>query len=190
MRWNEIKHEPCSIARSLSIIGDRWTLLILRNAFLGTRRFDDFQMQLGVTRHLLTARLKLLVVEEILKKIPYQSQPTRYEYKLTEKGFELYPVLMSLIKWGNKWTVDERGIPLKHINRETGESIQPLLIDENTGKAIDARNVELKIGPGLEIALEDERFRKRWGMVINKHNLADNEVGSVKRQSEFQNGLS
>lgn len=179
MRWNEIKHEPCSIARSLSIVGDRWTLLILRNAFLGTRRFDDFQMQLGVTRHLLTDRLKLLVAEEIFKKVPYQTQPTRYEYKLTEKGFELYPVLMSLIKWGNKWTTDEQGIPLEHINRETGKLIQPLLIDENTGKAIDARDVELKIGPGLEAALEDKRFRNRWEVVLNKHNLTDDEVSTA-----------
>lgn len=77
------------------------------------------------------------------------------------------------------------GIPLEHINHETGKLIQPLLIDENTGKAIDARGVELKIGPGLEAALKDEGFRKRWEIVLKKHNLTDDEVGNVERQGDF-----
>ncbi|MGH7123950.1 MAG: winged helix-turn-helix transcriptional regulator, partial [Stellaceae bacterium] len=89
MRWDEIRGMPCSVARTLSVIGDRWTLLVLRDAFLRTRRFEDFQRQLGVTRHLLASRLRKLVAAGILAKVRYQEKPTRYEYRLTEKGLEL-----------------------------------------------------------------------------------------------------
>ncbi|MEM8860094.1 MAG: helix-turn-helix domain-containing protein [Chloroflexota bacterium] len=168
MRWNEIKNEPCSIARTLSVIGDRWTLLIIRNAFMGTRRFDDFQAQLGVTRHLLTDRLNLLVEEEVMRKVPYQEQPTRYEYRLTKKGVELYPVLMALVKWGDNWMTDEKGVPLEYVNRETGEIIEPVLIDKHTGEPIDPRKVDVKLGPGLHEVLSDSTVRKRWEPLLAK----------------------
>ena len=102
---------PCSVARTLSIIGDRWTLLVLRDAFLRTRRFEDFQRQLGVTRHLLADRLRKLVAAGILEKVRYQEKPTRYEYRLTEKGLELHPVIVSMLRWGDRWMADEHGPP-------------------------------------------------------------------------------
>ena len=92
MKWHELGEMSCPIARSLSIFGDRWTLLIIRNAFLRTRRFDDFQKQLGITRHLLTERLNRLVDNKIFEKVLYQEAPKRYEYKLTEKGLALYQI--------------------------------------------------------------------------------------------------
>src|SRR5690606_40440629 len=98
MKWEEIGHQPCSIARTLSILGDRWTMLILRNAFMGMRRFDDFQQNLGVTRHVLSERLKRLVEHGILVKAPYFDRQERFEYRLTEKGLELYPILLSMSK--------------------------------------------------------------------------------------------
>ena len=168
MRWNEIKNEPCSIARALSVIGDRWTLLIIRNAFMGTRRFDDFQAQLGVTRHLLTDRLNLLVEEEVMRKVPYQEQPTRYEYRLTKKGVELYPVLMALVKWGDSWMTDENGVPLEYVDRETGELIEPILIDKHTGEPINPRKKDIKLGPGLHEVLSDHTIRKRWEPLLQK----------------------
>ncbi len=91
MRWDEIKGMPCSVARTLSVIGDRWTLLVLRDAFLRTRRFEDFQRQLGVTRHLLADRLRKLVAAGILEKVRYQEKPTRYEYRLTDEGARAAP---------------------------------------------------------------------------------------------------
>ncbi len=94
MKWDNIQEFPCSVARALSIVGDRWTLLILRDSFMGTKRFDKFQKQIGLSRHRLTDRLNKLVEHEILRKTPYQEKPVRYEYKLTRKGVELYPVLM------------------------------------------------------------------------------------------------
>ena len=97
MRRDEIGEVPCSVARTLSVIGDRWTLLVLRDAFLRTRRFEDFQRQLGVTRHLLADRLKKLVAEDILLKVRYQEKPARCEYRLTRKGRDLHPVIVSLV---------------------------------------------------------------------------------------------
>ena len=102
MLKNTYEGQVCSIARSLELIGERWTLLIVRDIFRGMRRFDDIQKSLGVARNVLTNRLDRLVEEEILEKRQYQERPPRYEYFLTEKGIDLWPVLVSLIKWGDK----------------------------------------------------------------------------------------
>jgi len=168
MRWTDIKHEPCSIARTLSVIGDRWTLLIIRNAFLGVRRFDDFQAQLGVTRHLLTDRLNLLVDEEILHKIPYQEKPTRYEYKLTRKGRELYPVLMTLVQWGDKWMAGENGPPIEYFDRESGAKIEPILVDQQSGKPITPYDTEVRMGAGIINLLDNPDLRERWSVLLKR----------------------
>jgi DNA-binding HxlR family transcriptional regulator len=91
MRWNKLEEEACSVARTVSVIGDRWTLLILRDCFLRVRRFEEFQARLGITRPLLASRLRKLVKDFVLAKVPYQQRPLRYEYRLTEKGLDLYP---------------------------------------------------------------------------------------------------
>ncbi|HEY0438157.1 MAG TPA: helix-turn-helix domain-containing protein, partial [Phenylobacterium sp.] len=93
MQWNELDRQPCSVSRTLSVIGDRWTLLILRDCFLKVRRFDDFQARLGIGRPILADRLQKLVDAFVLTKVAYRQNPTRYEYRLTEKGLDLYPVV-------------------------------------------------------------------------------------------------
>ena len=103
MKWDEIGDQPCPVAKALSVLGDRWTMLILRNAFMGVRRFDDFQSSLGLTRHVLSDRLKRLVEHEILVKVPYVSRQQRFEYQLTEKGLDLYPILLSMMQWSENW---------------------------------------------------------------------------------------
>ena len=103
MRWNDIGGITCSVARTLSVVGDRWTLLILRDAFLRTRRFEDFQAHLGMTRHRLADRLAKLVEHGVFERVRYQERPERYEYRLTEKGRDLYPVIVSLVGWGDRW---------------------------------------------------------------------------------------
>lgn len=128
MRWGEIKGMQCSVARTLSVIGDRWTLLVLRDAFLRTRRFEDFQRRLGVTRHLLADRLRKLVDAGILEKVRYQEKPPRYEYKLTEKGRDLHPVIVSLLRWGDRWMVDEAGPPLTLLHKQCGHATLPTLV--------------------------------------------------------------
>ena len=88
MRWNNLDDEACSLARTVSVIGDRWTLLILRDCFLRVRRFEDFQARLGITRPILASRLRKLVKEFVLTKVPYQERPLRHEYRLTQKGLD------------------------------------------------------------------------------------------------------
>ena len=104
MKWSEATEENCPIARSLAIFGDRWTLLIIRNAFLGMTRFEQFQKHLGLTRHVLSERLNRLVEQGILIKQPYQERQQRYEYVLTDKGLALAPILKAMLDWGMDWT--------------------------------------------------------------------------------------
>jgi DNA-binding HxlR family transcriptional regulator len=151
MRWQDVGAQPCSIARSLSVIGDRWTMLLIRNAFLGTRRFDDFQALLGVTRHVLADRLQKLVEFEVLKKVPYQDKPPRFEYRLTERGRELYPVLLALVNWGDKWMDEGRGPPVLYTHHNCGKQFRPVMSCSECGEALNPREVTPMPGPGLVV---------------------------------------
>ena len=104
-------NQVCSVARALEAIGDRWTMLVIRDAFVGVRRFDEFQERLGIARNVLTDRLSRLVDEGILEKHEYQERPQRFEYRLTPKGVDLFPVLVSLMKWGDRHAPEENGPP-------------------------------------------------------------------------------
>ena len=101
-RWDDLSGDWCPVARAMSVIGDRWTLLIVRDCFLGKSRFEEFQTSLGITRHLLSDRLKRLVAQGVLEKNPYQMRPPRYDYRLTEKGRDFAPALVGLKDWGKK----------------------------------------------------------------------------------------
>ena len=101
--------QRCSIAKTLEIVGDRWTMLIVREAFWGTGRFEEFHRRLGIARTVLTDRLGRLVGEGILTKVPYHERPQRFEYRLTDKGLDLWPVLMALLAWGDRYAID--GVP-------------------------------------------------------------------------------
>ena len=101
-RWDDLAEDWCPVARSLSVIGDRWTILIVRDCFLGKSRFEEFQASLGLTRHLLSSRLKRLVELGVLEKYPYSLKPPRYDYRLTEKGRDFAPALVGLKDWGKK----------------------------------------------------------------------------------------
>lgn len=100
MKWNDLSDDVCPVARAMSVIGDRWTLLILRDCFLGKSRFEDFQKSLGITRHVLADRLKRLVDEGVLEKAAYSQHPPRYDYVLTDKGRDFGPALRGLRDWG------------------------------------------------------------------------------------------
>ena len=106
--------QNCSIARALEVLGDRWTILVMREAFMRVRRFDDFQRNLGVARNVLTDRLGRLVDEGILERVPYQERPARFEYRLTEKGLDLWPIMMALLQWGDRHYPAEAGPPARH----------------------------------------------------------------------------
>ncbi|MFV0474340.1 MAG: winged helix-turn-helix transcriptional regulator, partial [Pikeienuella sp.] len=128
MRWNELAQEACPVARGLSVIGDRWTMLVLRDCFLGIRRFERFQERLGVTRHVLADRLRKLETAGVLRREQYQERPKRVEYRLTEKGKALHPVLVTLIEWANAHEPTEAP-SIRLLSRETGEPVAPRLID-------------------------------------------------------------
>ena len=149
MKWENIGEMPCSVARSLSILGDRWTLLVLRNAFLAMRRFDDFQASLGVTRHVLADRLNRLVETGVLKKVPYQDNPPRFEYRLTEKGRDLYPVLLALTAWGDRWLDEGRGAPLEYVHKDCGRKFRPTMVCSECREPVTPHDVMPVAGPGM-----------------------------------------
>lgn len=149
MRWHEIGETRCSIARCLSVVGDRWTLLILREAFLGTRRFEDLQAHLGVSRHRLADRLRTLVSNEVLDRVPYQDRPERFEYRLTEKGRDLYPVIVSLMRWGDRWMAGQEGPPVELVHRSCGRTMTPEIVCPECGEAVHLQDVEARMSPGL-----------------------------------------
>jgi DNA-binding HxlR family transcriptional regulator len=152
MQWKDLDDEACSLARTLSVIGDRWTLLILRDCFLRVRRFDDFQARLGIGRPILADRLKKLVDAFILAKVPYQQNPVRYEYRLTPKGLDLYPVILSIVHFGDDHLAGNKGRPLLHRHRACGQVFDPVLTCSECGEALDPREVEVLPGPGAREA--------------------------------------
>lgn len=149
MKWSDVGDQPCSIARTLSVIGDRWTALVIRNAFLGIRRFEDFQKSMGVTRPVLTDRLNTLVEQEVLTKVPYTETGKRFEYRLTAKGLDLYPIIMSMMKWGNTWMDEGLGAPVEYTHLSCGHKFQPLLVCSACKEEINPKNVQPSPGPGF-----------------------------------------
>ncbi|MBR7618502.1 helix-turn-helix transcriptional regulator [Phenylobacterium sp. 20VBR1] len=148
MKWEDLADQPCSIARSVAVIGDRWTLMILRDAFLGVRRFEAFQTRLGISRTIIAERLKLLVDEGVLTKVPYQDRPVRHEYRLTQKGLDLYPVVMSIVHWGDRHYAGEAGAPLLHRHKTCGCDFAPVMTCSECHAPVGAREVETRPGPG------------------------------------------
>lgn len=161
MKWKDLEEEPCSLARTVAVIGDRWSLLVLRECFLRTRRFEGFQSKLKITRHLLADRLKKLVRFGVLRRVPYQDAPKRFEYILTQKGLDLYPIIMAIVHWGDVHMVDERGRPILHQHKTCGKSFDPVMVCSECGEPLNARDVHVHPGPGLRkltaaVALEPE----------------------------------
>jgi DNA-binding HxlR family transcriptional regulator len=140
----------CSVARTLSVIGDRWTLLIVRDTLLGVRRFEDFQRDLRMTRHRLAARLRKLVDDGILERVQYHDRPRRFEYRLTEKGIDLYPVMVALLRWGDHWMVDSDGPPIELFHRNCGRHVMPVLTCPACNEEVNARTMLARPGPGLK----------------------------------------
>ena len=158
MRWSDIGSEVCSVARALSVVGDRWTLLILREAFLRTRRFRDFQEHLGAARNIVADRLQKLVDEGVLQRHQYQDRPPRFEYRLTEKGRDLYPVVLALANWGDRWLDEGRGRPIENIHKPCGHVTRAVPVCSECGERLDPRDVEPRLGPALRaLAKPDAR---------------------------------
>jgi DNA-binding HxlR family transcriptional regulator len=145
----------CSIARSLELVGERWTLLVVREVFNGRRKFSEMQRSLGVARNVLTDRLQGLVDEGILERKPYSERPERYEYFLTEKGLDLWPLMVALMQWGDKWEPLPGGRPMIVVHKgECGGEIDDRRTCTKCGKALTVREARAVEGPGLKTALD------------------------------------
>ena len=144
--------QVCSIARSLEVLGERWTLLVIRDVFNGHRRFDQIRDNLGVARNVLSTRLQTLLDEGILEKRAYQERPLRYEYFLTEKGLDLWPVMISLLHWGDRHLDPGEGPPMLIVHKGCGGTIDDRRICQRCGKALEVREATTQPGPGLEAA--------------------------------------
>ncbi|HSG88233.1 MAG TPA: helix-turn-helix domain-containing protein [Pseudomonadales bacterium] len=150
MKLKSFEHMNCSLAQALEVVGERWTLLILRDAFFGIHRFDDFQRRLGIARNILSARLARLVEAGILERRALSAGGKRAEYHLTAKGRDLQPALVSLTQWGDAWYPGDGGPRIEFYERESGEPIRRLRPCAQDGRELTPRQIRARPGPGAE----------------------------------------
>jgi DNA-binding HxlR family transcriptional regulator len=137
----------CSVAQCLEVVGEWWSMLIVRDAFLGVTRFDEFQERLGISRNILNQRLNHLVEAGVLAKVPYSEHPPRYDYRLTDKGRDLWPVLTTMRQWGDKYAAPE-GPPLQVTHKECGHVTEAVMTCSECGQTMGPRDVRAQAGPG------------------------------------------
>ena len=147
---NDYGADNCTIRRTLDVVGEKWTLLVLREAFYGVRRFDEFAENIGCGRAILSQRVKKLAREGLLAPTPYRDpgQRQRVEYRLTQKGLDLYPALLALMQWGDRYAADAGGPPVALTHRDCGEPIALALTCERGHGPLTARDVHVAPGPG------------------------------------------
>lgn len=138
----------CSIARALDEVGEWWTLLIVRECTQGSRRFDEFQSGLGIARNVLTARLERLTELEILERFPVAERANTFGYRLTSKGEDLYPVLVALMQWGDKWLRPNGKPPIALVEHASGKPVEALEVRGSGGCPLGYRDVRFAAGPG------------------------------------------
>jgi DNA-binding HxlR family transcriptional regulator len=148
MLGRDYASQTCSIARTLELVGERWTLLIVRNVYLGVRRFDALQAQLGIARNVLASRLESLTTSGILKRRPYGERPVRHEYVLTDKGRALWPVLVELMQWGDRYASTPEGPPVLLRHRDCGGLVGPHRACTRCGALLALGDVYAEPGPG------------------------------------------
>jgi len=146
MRWQDLENEPCSIARTLAVVGDRWTLLLLRECFMGMRRFEQFQSRLRISRTILRDRLNHLVQHGILRRCEYQTRPTRYEYRLTEAGRALHPVMISIAQWGDAYMADPSGPPVTRRHGCCGHALHAVFKCAECDEPVRPKDVVVEAG--------------------------------------------
>ncbi|WAC53916.1 winged helix-turn-helix transcriptional regulator [Gordonia sp. SL306] len=155
MRRASFSHWPCSMARTADLVGDPWTALVLREAFYGTRRFDEFQRELGIARNTLTDRLRRLVDEGMLERNLYASEPIRHEYVLTDKGADFWDVLLAMSAWGDRWLADDAGPPLTLRHTACGHETRARVVCEHCGEAMPIEESRMSFGPGYPVRLRE-----------------------------------
>jgi DNA-binding HxlR family transcriptional regulator len=139
---------PCTVARAVDLFGEGWTLLIMRQACVGTRRFEDFQRELGISRNILTLRLNKLVDDGLLSPVEYQQRPVRHEYRLTDKGRDVFPILAAMAAYGDKWLVGDEGTPLILHHTTCDRDMHAVTTCSECGAPLDVHDVRYRRGPG------------------------------------------
>jgi DNA-binding HxlR family transcriptional regulator len=137
----------CSVAQCLDVVGEWWSMLIIRDAFLGVTRFDDFQRRLGISRNILQQRLVRLADAGVLRRVPYSEHPPRHDYRLTDKGRDLWPILTAMRQWGDRHAAPS-GPPLEVAHRTCGSVSEAVLVCGSCGEPIGPRDVDAVPGPG------------------------------------------
>ncbi len=160
MERKTFERSPCSVARSLAVLGDWWNPLIIRECLLGVHRFDGFQRWLGIGRNILSRRLTLLEQEGVLERRLYQERPKRYEYYLTAKGYDAATLLLAMMPFGERWYFESEPPPVMLYHRDTDKPVRPLLVDAETGQPLDPKDVYSGPGPAFpgSESLRRERF--------------------------------
>jgi DNA-binding HxlR family transcriptional regulator len=153
MLGNDYREQNCSIARALEVVGERWTILILRDIFLGTRRFDALREHLGIARNVLASRLERLLQEGMLERVPYQERPLRHEYRLTNKGLDMWPVVVELMQWGDRHLAPAEGPPIVIRHRGCGGALGERRICDRCGEPLEIGDVRAEVGPGATASL-------------------------------------
>ena len=177
MRESDIERLTCSVARTIGVAGDRWTLLLLREFFLGSRRFEDLQAHTAMSSRALADRLKRLQRLGIITPIAYQERPRRHEYRLTEKGLELYPVIVSMTRWGDRWMRGKgEPPPARLVHKNCGRAFDPVLTCGSCGELVGPRDVRVEVGP--KMAAERRTMRAEFFTAVNRRR----EVGDHKRR--------
>ena len=148
-RTADYTNERCSVAATLEVVGDPWTLLILRDAFAGVKRFEQWQERLGVARNVLAARLKTLVSHGVMETRRYSERPPRHEYWLTEKGLALSPVLLTMAEWGDRHVYGRDKSPVLFRHKACGCDFHPVQVCSECGEPVSARQVEARAGAGF-----------------------------------------
>lgn len=148
MKRTSLAGFPCSVARTMDLLGDWWTPLVLREAFYGVRRFDDFARELKLARTTLTDRLNRLVEAGLMEKVPYQHAPVRYEYVLTEKGQDFFPVLAAITAWGDRWLAGSAGPPIAFHHTTCGHTGTAEVVCSQCGEPLTSDTARMQMGPG------------------------------------------
>lgn len=158
MRSTEFEGQTCSIARALEIVGEWWTLLIIREAMFGTERFTDFQLRLGVAKNVLSERLTKLVDAGIMTRTAVSGRGNPQHYQLTRAGRELLPVVVALMQWGDRWIYGRPAAPLRLMDAESGTEVDAVRVLSKAGEVLSLDNIEIRPGPGA-----NESIRRRFG---------------------------
>ncbi len=179
MATTEFTSLNCSLADTLQLVGDRWAMLIIREAFFGTHRFEIFQKNLGIARNILTTRLHTLCDNDILLRVPVKTGARRHGYKLSDRGYDLLPAIIALNQWGDRWLHERTGPPIRYLERRSDEEIDDIVILSSSGCQLSAWDLKLVPGPGateqtikrlqqLELDWKKQREDKRKKISLKK----------------------